>query len=159
MEIKLIQNEIDAEAEKWNEPQNEIVKVNLYSEKLLNKRSINLKFFYYNNIKIAKQMSEMAYEIHLFTRGQGPLKTTQDLFNRAEKFLQNGIYLYGTIKCFLSLLPEDYLKDELNELIEKLPDNFNRLKSRLKINTNGKTATFNKVIINNRNYYINYIIN
>ena len=109
-------------------------------------------------MKIAKQMSEMAYEIHLFTRGQGPLKTTQDLFNRAEKFLQNGIFLYGTIKCFLSLLPEDYLKDELNELIEKLPDNFNRLKSRLKINTNGKTATFNKVIINNQNFYITYII-
>lgn len=27
LEMKLIQNEIDAEADKWNEPQNEIVKV------------------------------------------------------------------------------------------------------------------------------------
>lgn len=29
LEMKLIQSEIDAEADKWNEPQNEIVKVNI----------------------------------------------------------------------------------------------------------------------------------
>ena len=31
LEMKLIQNEIEAEADKWNEPQNEIVKVNAHS--------------------------------------------------------------------------------------------------------------------------------
>lgn len=118
--MKLIQSEIDAEADRWNNPQNEIV-------------------------KIAKQMSEMAYEIHLFTRGQGSLRTTQDLFNRAEHFLQNGVLLYGIVKDFLPQIPKGYLKDELYELTEQLPNNFKQLKGRLKMNTSGKTATFNKV--------------
>lgn len=90
-------------------------------------------------------MSEMAYEIHLFTRGQGSLKTTQDLFNRAEVFLQNGVLFYGIVKDFCLQIPNGYLRDELNELLEYLPNNFKQLKSRLKMNTNGKTATFNKV--------------
>jgi len=90
-------------------------------------------------------MSEMAFEIHLFTRGQGTLKTTQDLFNRAEVFLQNGVLFYGIVKDFYLQIPKGYLKEELHELLEQLPNNFKQLKSRLKINTNGKTATFNKV--------------
>lgn len=90
-------------------------------------------------------MSEMAYEIHLFTRGEGSLKTTQDLFNRAEIFLQNGVLLYGIIKEFLPQIPKGYLKNELRELLEQLPYNFKQLKGRLKLTTAGKTATFNKV--------------
>lgn len=121
LEMQLIQNEIDIEAERWNEPQNEIV-------------------------KIAKQMSEMAYEIHLFTRGQGSLRTTGDLFARAETFLQNGVLFYGIVKdLYARHVPPGGLRDELNELLEQLPQNFKQLRSRLRINTNGKTATFNKV--------------
>jgi hypothetical protein len=118
--MKLIQNEIEAEAEKWNEPQNEIV-------------------------KIAKIMSEMAYEIHLFTRGEGTLKTTQDLFNTAEIFLQHGVVLYGIIKEFLNQVPAGYLKEDIVQLIEKMPYNYKCLKNRIKQITVGKTATFNKV--------------
>lgn len=120
LEMKLIQSEIDNEADKWNEPQNEIV-------------------------KLAKKMSEMAYEIHLFTRGEGSLKTTQDLFEHAEGFLTNGIHLYGVLKEFVSQVPEGYLKDELVHLLERLPFNFKQLKNKLKQVTVGKTATFNKV--------------
>ena len=87
----------------------------------------------------------MAYEIHLFTRGEGSLKTTQDLFVRADSFLQHGVLLYGIIKEFLGQVPSGYLKDELVQLIEKLPLNFKQLKNRLKQVTVGKTATFNKV--------------
>lgn len=91
-------------------------------------------------------MSEMAYEIHLFTRGQGTLKTTQDLFNRAEVFLQNGVLFYGIVKdSYLHQTPKGYMRDELVELLEQLPHNFKQLKSRLKMSTSGKTATFNKV--------------
>lgn len=118
--MKLIQNEIEAEADKWNEPQNEIV-------------------------KLAKLMSEMAYEIHLFTRGEGSLKTTQDLFNRAEVFLRHGVLLNGILKEFLVQVPQGYLKDELVHLLERLPYNFKQLKNKLKQVTIGKTATFNKV--------------
>lgn len=90
-------------------------------------------------------MSEMAYEIHLFTRGQGSLKTTQDLFNRAEIFLQNGVYLYSIVKDFQCQIPNGYLKTELAQLLQQIPLNFKQLKSRLKKDTIGKTATFNKV--------------
>jgi hypothetical protein len=90
-------------------------------------------------------MSEMAYEIHLFTRGEGALKTTQDLFSRADVFLQNGVVLYAIVKEFLYQIPNGYLKNELTQLIEQLPLNFKQLKSKLKQTTIGKTATFNKV--------------
>ena len=90
-------------------------------------------------------MSEMAYEIHLFTRGEGSLKTTQDLFGKAQTFLNNSVDLNSHIKDFLIQVPEGYLKEELVQLLEKLPSNFKQLKSRLKQVTVGKTATFNKV--------------
>ena len=90
-------------------------------------------------------MSEMACEIHLFTRGEGPLKTTKDLFAMAEIFLQHGVLLYGIIKEFLIQVPNGYLKDELGQLLDKLPHYFKQLKNRLKQVTFGKTATFNKV--------------
>lgn len=120
LEMKLIQSEIEAEADRWNEPQNEIV-------------------------KIAKQMSDMAYEIHLFTRGEGSLKTTQDLFSKAEVFLEYGVLLYGIVKDFLAQVPDGFLKQELLLLIERIPLNFKLLKSKLKQQTAGKKATFNKV--------------
>jgi hypothetical protein len=120
LEMKLATSAIEAEANKWNEPQNEIVKV-------------------------AKSMSEMAYEIHLFTRGEGSLKTTQDLFNKAQQFLNLGVILNSIVRDFLVQVPEGHLKAELVQLLQKLPGNFRQLKSRLKQVTVGKTATFNKV--------------
>ena len=52
-------SELDSETDKWDEPDNDIV-------------------------KRAKNMSSMAYSMYLFTRGEGLLKTTQDLFKQAE---------------------------------------------------------------------------
>ena len=53
LEMKLITSEMDAETEKWdNQSDNEIV-------------------------RRAKNMSSMAFSMYLFTRGEGPLKTTQ----------------------------------------------------------------------------------
>lgn len=34
-------------------------------------------------------VSAMAYNMYLFTKGDGPLKTTHDLFTQAEVILQN----------------------------------------------------------------------
>ena len=59
LEMKLMTSELDAETDKWEEPDNDIV-------------------------KRAKNMSSMAYSMYLFTRGEGLLKTTQDLFKQAE---------------------------------------------------------------------------
>ena len=90
-------------------------------------------------------MSEMAYEIHLFTRGEGSLKTTQDLFAKAQAFLHYSIILNCTIKDFFQLVPEGCLKNELILLLEKIPIYFKQLKGCLKQITIGKSATFNKV--------------
>ena len=75
LEMKLITSEMDAETEKWEEPDNDIV-------------------------KRAKNMSSMAFSMYLFTRGEGPLKTTQDLFTQAEYFAEEGTKLFKTVKDF-----------------------------------------------------------
>ena len=75
--MKLITSEMDAEAEKWEDPHNEIV-------------------------RRAKNMSSMAFSMYLFTRGEGPLKTTQDLFTQAEYFAEEGVKLFKIIKDFAS---------------------------------------------------------
>ena len=41
-----------------------------------------------------KNMSSMAFSMYLFTRGEGPLKTTQDLFTQAQYFGEEGVRLY-----------------------------------------------------------------
>ena len=75
LEMKLITSEMDAETEKWEEPDNEIV-------------------------RRAKNMSSMAFSMYLFTRGEGPLKTTQDLFTQAEFFSEEGTKLFRAVKEF-----------------------------------------------------------
>lgn len=81
--MKLITSEMDAETEKWEEPDNDVV-------------------------KRAKNMSSMAFSMYLFTRGEGPLRTTQDLFTQAEYFSEEGRKLYKTVREFaqkVSYLP------------------------------------------------------
>ena len=73
--MKLITTETDAEADKWEEPDNAVV-------------------------KRAKNMSSMAFSMYLFTRGEGPLRTTQHLFVQAHFFAQEGSKLYNTIQHF-----------------------------------------------------------
>lgn len=73
--MKLITSEMDAETDKWEEADNDIV-------------------------KRAKNMSSMAFSMYLFTRGEGPLKTTQDLFTQAKYFADEGNKLYKTVKEF-----------------------------------------------------------
>ncbi len=77
LEMKLITSEMDAEAEKWDEPQNEIV-------------------------KRAKNMSSMAFSMYLFTRGEGTLRTTQDLFTQAYYFVEEGTRLSTIIHEFVN---------------------------------------------------------
>ena len=121
LEMKLITSEMESEAERWNLPENEI-------------------------IKTAKLMSSIAYKIHLFTRGEGSLRSVNDLFRKAEQFLQFGSIFYNLIREFLDQLPAACnCKCELNGLADKLPHQFQLLRNRLKQVSIGKTATFNKV--------------
>ena len=120
LEMKLITSEMEAKAEKWNLPENEI-------------------------IKVAKLMSNIAYNMHLFTRGEGSLRTVNDLFRKAEQFLQFGVIFFNIMKDFIAQIPDDLCKMELVNLAEKLPDNFQSMKNKLKLVTTNRSATFNKV--------------
>lgn len=51
-------------------------------------------------VKRAKSMSHMTYCMHQFTKGHGPLKTTQDLFTQAEYFAEEANRLYKVIRQF-----------------------------------------------------------
>jgi hypothetical protein len=83
--MKLITSEMDAEADKWEEPDNDIV-------------------------KRAKNMSSMAFSMYLFTRGEGPLKTTQDLFVQAEYFSEEGYKLYKSVREFIDRVSKNNVK-------------------------------------------------
>lgn len=62
----------------------------------------NCKISVENNdiIKRAKNMSYMAFTMYQFTRGEGPLKNTQDLFTQAEYFAEEANGLYKVVRQF-----------------------------------------------------------
>ena len=76
LEMKLLTAEVESEAEKWDE----------YAENSIVKR--------------AKAMSSMSYNMYLFTKGDGPLKTTHDLFTQAEFFAEQANKMYKTVREF-----------------------------------------------------------
>lgn len=51
-------------------------------------------------VKRARNMSRMAFSMYQFTRGDGPLKTTQDLFTQAEYFAEEANRLYKVVRQF-----------------------------------------------------------
>lgn len=73
----MLTNEMDAETDKWNnaDENNDIV-------------------------KRAKNMSAMAFSMYQFTKGEGTLKTTQDLFTQAEYFAEEANRLYKVVRQF-----------------------------------------------------------
>lgn len=70
---------MDAETDKWNSTMNDE-----------------------NNdiVKRAKNMSAMAYSMYQFTKGEGALRTTQDLFTQAEYFAEEANRLYKVVRQF-----------------------------------------------------------
>ncbi|CAJ0916589.1 unnamed protein product, partial [Mesorhabditis belari] len=116
LEMKLLTSEVDAEAEKWDE----------YAE---------------NDIA----MSSMAYNMYLFTRGDGPLRTTHDLFTQAEFFAEQANKMYKTVREFSYEVPGSAEKSELSAILEKIPVHCQQLQVLVKSPTVGKTATFGKV--------------
>lgn len=78
LEMKMLTNEMDAETDKWNGESDE------------------------NNdiVKRAKNMSSMAFSMYQFTKGEGTLRTTQDLFTQAEYFAEEANRLYKVVRQF-----------------------------------------------------------
>lgn len=51
-------------------------------------------------VKRAKNMSSMAFSMYQFTRGEGVLRTTQDLFTQGEYFAEEANRLYKVVRQF-----------------------------------------------------------
>ncbi len=84
----MITSDLEAEAEKWGEE-------NVSDE---------------NNdiVRRAKNMSNMAYNMYQFTRGEGALKTTQDLFTQAEYFAEEANRLYKVVRQFSYMVKSSF---------------------------------------------------
>ncbi|KAJ6218287.1 hypothetical protein RDWZM_009444, partial [Blomia tropicalis] len=93
----------------------------------------------------AKSMSAMAMAMFQFTRGEGELKTTQDLFTQAEFFADEANKLYKIVRHFTYQIPAGAAKKELLDCIDQVPTYVQQLQFGVKNVTVGKTATFTKV--------------
>lgn len=122
LEMKLSANEMDAETDKWNtsDENNDIV-------------------------KRAKNMSTMAFSMYQFTKGEGTLRTTQDLFTQAEYFAEEANRLYKVVRTFSYQVPAGDSKKELLDQLDVVPTYVQTLQFTVKDPTVGKAATFVKV--------------
>ncbi|XP_072180735.1 alpha-catulin-like isoform X1 [Diadema setosum] len=120
LEVKLLTSEVDAETEKWEDQNNEIV-------------------------KRTKNMSSMAYAMYMFTRGEGSLKTTLDLFKQAEYFAEEGNKLFRSVKEFTVQVPDCPQRNDLLAYLEQIPSACQQLNFITKTPCAGKASTFNKV--------------
>uniref|UniRef100_A0A8C9F4T9 Alpha-catulin n=1 Tax=Pavo cristatus TaxID=9049 RepID=A0A8C9F4T9_PAVCR len=84
--------------------------------------------------------------MYLFTRGEGLLKTTQDLFHQAEIFATEGMKLASTLQVFSDQVHDDDKPLLLLEA-EKLIPVCKQLQITAKTSVQGKSATFTKVKI------------
>ncbi|KAJ1202996.1 hypothetical protein NDU88_006791 [Pleurodeles waltl] len=119
LELRLLTSDVDSETEKWEDQENEIV-------------------------RHGQSLSSMAYSMYLFTRGEGLLKTTQDLFQQAEIFAATGLKLSSLLHAFSNQLEDDDKSLLLLE-IDKLIARSQQLQITAKAAVQGKNATFTKV--------------
>nr|XP_056718914.1 alpha-catulin [Euleptes europaea] len=118
-ELRELTSFVNSEMERWDDPENEIV-------------------------QHGQCLSSMAYSMYLFTRGEGLLKTTQDLFQQAEAFAAEGLKLVSVLLAFSNQLEDDD-KPLLLQEIEKMVPAYQQLQVTAKAHIQGKSATFTKV--------------
>ncbi|KAM7093429.1 alpha-catulin isoform 3-T3 [Molossus nigricans] len=95
LKLGLLTSDANCEIEKWENQENEIV-------------------------RRGRNMSSMAYSLYLFTRGEGPLKTSQDLIHQLEVFAEEGLKVASSVQAFSKQLKDDdklMLLLEINKLI------------------------------------------
>ncbi|XP_028349500.1 alpha-catulin isoform X2 [Physeter macrocephalus] len=90
LKLGLLTSDANCEIEKWEDQENEIV-------------------------RYGRNMSSMAYSLYLFTRGEGPIKTSQDLIHQLEVFAEEGLKLASSVQAFSKQLKDD---DKLMLLLE-----------------------------------------
>ncbi|XP_070066624.1 alpha-catulin isoform X1 [Drosophila virilis] len=96
-------------------------------------------------LKRAKNMSAMAFLMYQFTKGNGSLRTTQDLFTQAEYFAEEANRLYKVLRHFSYQVPASDNKKDLLSILDRVPTFVQALQFTVKDHTVGKAATFVKV--------------
>ncbi|XP_019946444.1 alpha-catulin [Paralichthys olivaceus] len=119
LEIRLLSSDVDTEVEKWEEQEHDIVRQ-------------------------SQSLASMAYNMYLFTRGEGLLKTTLDLFHQAEVLSEEGLQLCTALRTFSTQLVDEEKSAVMTEM-EKLVALCQQLQMGAKTPVQGKTATFQKV--------------
>ncbi|XP_013998273.2 alpha-catulin isoform X6 [Salmo salar] len=119
LELRLLTSDVDTEVEKWEDQEHDIVRQ-------------------------GQSLSSMAYSMHLFTRGEGLLKTTTDLFHQAEVLSEEGLQLCSSLHTFSTQLMDEEKVVVLSEM-EKLMGLCQQLQMGVRTPVQGKTATFQKV--------------
>ncbi|XP_024155002.1 alpha-catulin isoform X1 [Oryzias melastigma] len=119
LELRLLSSDVDAELEKWEEQEHDI-------------------------IRQSQSLASMAYSMYLFTRGEGLLKTTLDLFHQAEVLSEEGLQLCLSLRTLSMQLIDEEKAAVLTET-EKLMALCQQLQMGAKTPVQGKTATFQKV--------------
>nr|XP_033714271.1 alpha-catulin isoform X4 [Tursiops truncatus] len=95
LKLGLLTSDANCEIEKWEDQENEVV-------------------------RYGRNMSSMAYSLYLFTRGEGPIKTSQDLIHQLEVFAEEGLKLASSVQAFSKQLKDDdklLLLLEINKLV------------------------------------------
>uniref|UniRef100_A0A673KAQ4 Alpha-catulin n=1 Tax=Sinocyclocheilus rhinocerous TaxID=307959 RepID=A0A673KAQ4_9TELE len=118
LELCLLTSDVDSEVERWDEQDHEMV-------------------------RLYQIISSMAYSMYLFTRGEGLLKTTLDLFHQAEVRQCSISLISFLIESLQGLLDEDRILI-LSET-EKLSAACQQLQVCAKTPVQGKSAIFQKV--------------
>uniref|UniRef100_A0A3P8TAX3 Alpha-catulin n=1 Tax=Amphiprion percula TaxID=161767 RepID=A0A3P8TAX3_AMPPE len=119
LELRLLSSDVDTEVEKWEEQEHDIVRQ-------------------------SQSLASMAYNMYLFTRGEGLLKTTLDLFHQAEVLSEEGLQLCSSLRTFSAQLVDEEKSVVMTEM-EKLVALCQQLQMGAKTPVQGKTATFQKV--------------
>ncbi|XP_031709615.1 alpha-catulin isoform X1 [Anarrhichthys ocellatus] len=119
LELRLLSSDVDTEVEKWEEQEHDIVRQ-------------------------SQSLASMAYNMYLFTRGEGLLKTTLDLFHQAEVLSEEGLQLCSSLLSFSTQLVDEEKSVVMTEM-EKMVALCQQLQMGAKTPVQGKTATFQKV--------------
>ncbi|XP_072303664.1 alpha-catulin isoform X1 [Eucyclogobius newberryi] len=119
LELRLLSSDVDTEIEKWDDQEHEIVRQ-------------------------SQSLASMAYNMYLFTRGEGLLKTTADFFHQAEVLSEEGLQLCSSLRTFAVQLVDEEKSTVLTEM-EKLVALCQQLQMGGKTPVQGKTAIFQKV--------------
>ncbi|KAK2708598.1 alpha-catulin-like isoform X2 [Artemia franciscana] len=144
LEMKLTTSELQAETDRWSE---QVQQTAQSADNPSNPDGDDAPAIDENNdiVKRARNMSSMALSMYQFTRGEGTLKTTQDLFTQAEYFAEEANRLYKVVRQFSYQVPGGPLKKELLDNVDKIPTYVQQVQFTVKNPTVGKAATFTKV--------------